>query len=50
MISKLTRYISDEAIRLEVAAAGYKRVIADGHDVASRMKLVLKWVNKMKES
>ena len=50
MISKLTRYISDKAIRQEVAAAGYKRVIADGHDVASRMKLVLKWVNEIKES
>ena len=50
MISKLTRYISDEAIRQEVAVAGYKRVIVDGHDVVSRMKLVLKWVNEIKES
>ncbi|MEQ1844976.1 MAG: glycosyltransferase [Nitrospira sp.] len=44
MIAKISRYLSDEERRLAVAEAGYRRVLADGHDVASRMRQLMSWV------
>ncbi|MFZ2412564.1 MAG: glycosyltransferase [Candidatus Methanoperedens sp.] len=46
LIAKLKRYLEDETPRQSVAAAGYHRVISDGHDVVSRMKQVLEWINQ----
>ncbi|MBI2311628.1 MAG: glycosyltransferase [Betaproteobacteria bacterium] len=43
LIQKLDRYVSDDALRQSVALAGLRRVIADGHDVVSRMQRVLEW-------
>jgi spore maturation protein CgeB len=48
LIVKLQRYVSDEALRLRVAEAGYQRVVADKHDVISRMRQVLAWVNEIR--
>ncbi|OIQ87098.1 hypothetical protein GALL_310540 [mine drainage metagenome] len=44
LIEKLKLYVGDETLRRSVAANGYRRVMAEGHDVVSRMKQVLAWV------
>lgn len=44
LISKVKRYLEDEKLRLAVADNGYRRVMADGHDVLSRMKQLLTWI------
>ncbi len=48
LITKLHRYVPDAARRRRVAEAGYRRVVADGHDVISRMRQVLAWVNELR--
>ena len=48
MILKLKNYLGDEKLRKIVAANGYQRVLADGHDVISRMKQLLEQVTKIK--
>jgi spore maturation protein CgeB len=48
LIAKLHRYVADEALRRSVAEAGYRRVVADGHDVISRMRQVINWVNELR--
>lgn len=47
LIEKLNLYLGDENLRQAVAASGYQRVMADGHDVVSRMKQVLAWVTEI---
>ncbi|MEJ2671402.1 MAG: glycosyltransferase [Deltaproteobacteria bacterium] len=49
LIAKLRRYVADEALRRRVAEAGYRRVVADGHDVVSRMRQVITWVNELRQ-
>lgn len=44
MITKISRYLSDEERRRAVAEGGYRRVLADGHDVTSRMRQLMNWV------
>ena len=46
LFTKLNRYLGNDALRQSIAHAGYKRAVADGHDVVSRMKQVLDWVDK----
>ncbi len=46
LIEKVRLYLRDDKLRLAVADKGYRRVIADGHDVVSRMKQVLAWVTQ----
>ena len=48
LIAKLNRYVPNEALRRSVAEAGYRRVVADGHDVLSRMRQVITWVNELR--
>ena len=48
LIAKLNRYISDEVLRQRIAEAGYRRVVADGHDVLSRMRQVIAWTNELR--
>lgn len=48
MIKKLKLYLGDERLRQVVAANGYRRVMADGHDVVSRMRQVLECVAEIK--
>lgn len=48
LIEKLSLYLGDEKLRQTVAANGYQRVMAGGHDVVSRMKQVLECVAKIK--
>jgi spore maturation protein CgeB len=48
LIQILRRYVDDEAYRASVAKAGHKRVVVDGHDVVSRMKMVLEWFSEIK--
>ncbi len=49
MMEKIERYVSDDASRKKVAAGGLRRVHADGHDVDSRMRQVLTWVEDIRE-
>lgn len=44
MVDKVKLYLGDEELRKSVAENGYHRVIADGHDVDTRMRLLLDWV------
>ena len=48
LIRIIRRYVNDESLRESVADAGYLRVNVDGHDVVSRMKQVLEWVEQSK--
>lgn len=48
LMAKLRRYLADDALRSSVAAAGMKRVWADGHDVISRMRSLLSWLDEMR--
>lgn len=50
LIEKLRIYVNDEPLRASVAQGGYGRVVADGHDVVSRMHQVLEWVAQLKSS
>lgn len=50
LMQKLREYVDNESLRESVAQAGYHRVVADGHDVVSRMKQVLEWVEQSKAS
>ncbi len=47
-IAKLKLYLDDDALRSSIAAAGLKRVWADGHDVTSRMRQLLQHVAVIK--
>lgn len=47
MSERLEWLFADDARRREIAAAGNHRVWADGHDVVSRMRAVLGWVNEI---
>jgi spore maturation protein CgeB len=44
LISKLYFYLSNDNVLKQVSEMGYKRVISDGHDIVSRMRLVLDFV------
>jgi spore maturation protein CgeB len=50
LLAQLRRYLDDDALRTRVAAAGRARVVADGHDVASRMRDLLDWVETWRSS
>jgi spore maturation protein CgeB len=45
LVAQLHRYLADDALRQSVAAAGARRVREDGHDVVSRMRDLLAWVD-----
>ena len=45
MVTKIRRYLRDDSLRSQVASAGRSRLFRDGHDLDSRMKQVLGWVN-----
>jgi spore maturation protein CgeB len=48
LIKKLRRYVQDDLLRNSIAEAGYRRVLADGHDVISRMSQFLVRIEKLK--
>jgi spore maturation protein CgeB len=47
MIEKIKKYLNNSVARERVAAAGLQRVTHDGHDVLSRMRQVVKWVENI---
>lgn len=47
LVAKLKLYLGDQKLRQAVAANGQRRLIADGHDVVSRMKQVIAWVDEI---
>lgn len=49
LISKLRLYLQDDKLRTTVADAGYRRVCADEHDVVSRMRQMLNWVQEIRQ-
>ena len=44
LVEKLDFYLGNEELRRKVASAGRERLIADGHDVVSRMRQMLHWI------
>ena len=49
MIDKIELYLRDEERRKAVAEAGHRRVHEAGHDVVTRMKTLLQWVDGIRE-
>ena len=47
LLAKLQTYVASDQQRDSVAQAGHQRVIADGHDVVSRMRQVLQWAGSL---
>ncbi len=47
MIRKIMIYLGDDSLRQRVASAGRARVLRDGHDVDSRMRQMLAWVDSI---
>lgn len=47
LIEKLQRLVGDETLRRSIAAAGAMRVRQDGHDVVSRMELLMARVRQL---
>jgi len=47
MLEKIKIYINDDKRCQAIAESGYNRVHEDGHDVVSRMKQVLNWVEEI---
>ncbi|WP_136514304.1 CgeB family protein [Geomonas edaphica] len=48
LLEKLRYYLHHKEERQAVAVSGYHRVIADGHDVVSRMRRMLKYIPEVK--
>jgi spore maturation protein CgeB len=48
LMAKIDYYLTDETRRTSVAKAGLQRVHRDGHDVVSRMRQVLAWVDELR--
>lgn len=49
LAEKAARYLSDDALRARVAAAGRKRVEADGHDVLSRARDMVEHLREIRK-
>jgi len=47
LMAKIKKYMNDGVGRNRVAQAGYKKLISAGHDIDSRMKSMLCWVNEI---
>lgn len=47
MMQKIGFYLGDDAARDRVAEAGHRRLTVDGHDVDSRMRELLRWVEEL---
>jgi hypothetical protein len=46
MLSKINYYINNPEKANRVAQAGYEKVMNAGHDIDSRLKLLLKWIEE----
>ena len=47
-VEKIEYYLSHEDERLQIANAGYERVMRDGHEVCDRVKQVMEIYEKIK--
>lgn len=50
LIRKIRMYLTDEGRRKSVAEAGYRKVTAAGHDIDSRIKMVLGWASEIRSA
>ena len=50
LLDKLDLYLRDDELRAKVAEAGRRRVIADGHDVVSRTRQLVRYIEELSES
>jgi hypothetical protein len=48
LVDKVHFYLANDEVRRRVAAAGYRRVYADGHDVTSRMREMLGHIERIR--
>lgn len=48
MMEKIRYYLANDEVRKRVAFAGHRRAIEDGHDVVSRMRQLITWVDSMR--
>jgi len=46
LVRKIAFYLTNDSVRHRVAAAGHRRVIADNHDVVSRMQQTLRYLSE----
>jgi spore maturation protein CgeB len=49
MVEKIKFYLANTDQRTAVAQAGQRRVWDDGHDIGSRMRQLVSWIEKIKE-
>ena len=47
LLAKIRRYLADDTLRRRIAKAGFERVWRDGHDVESRARQVVDWVQQI---
>jgi hypothetical protein len=50
LVGKAKALLADPERRARIAAAGRRRVVAEGHDVVSRMRQVLAWVDEVRNA
>lgn len=50
LIEKIKHYVGDDAARRRVAQAGHDKVLSAGHDIDSRMKSMLTWIEQIRGS
>ena len=48
LIQKIELYLRNDNLRKVVAENGYQRVLSDGHDVVSRMRQLIVWIEEVK--
>ena len=49
LLEKIDFYLRNEFLRKKIANNGFLRVHADQHDVVSRIKLVLRWIDEIEK-
>ncbi len=50
LLDKLDLYLRDDQLRLKVADAGRRRVVTDGHDVVSRTRQLVEFIEQLREN
>ncbi|MBI4964988.1 MAG: glycosyltransferase [Desulfomonile tiedjei] len=50
LLDKLDLYLRNDRLRMDVAAAGRRRVVAEGHDVVSRTRQLVTFIQELQEN
>jgi spore maturation protein CgeB len=50
LVEKVRRYVHDDHGRRQIAERGYQRAHHDGHDVVSRMRTLVRWIDELRSA